>query len=123
VFLLGLSAWGSLGVPVVIGFKGFGMGITGGYLYSCYSFSGVGFFLLIMLLGCIISTIALVFQGRLAMEFANNLFAMVRGAAYNQENTFYKYIVNNSFILIALSASAMADAVLNFLFAGIFNFS
>ncbi len=123
VFLLGLSAWGSLGIPVIIAFKGFGMGITGGYLYSCYSFSGVGFFLLVMLLGYIISTLALVFQGKLAMAFANNLFARVRGVAYNQDNTFYKYIVNNSFILIALSVSAMVDAVLNFLFAGIFSFS
>ncbi len=123
VFLLGLSVWGSLGVPIIIAFKGFGMGITGGYLYSCYSFSGVGFFLLIMLLGCIISTLALIFQGKLAIAFANNLFARVRGVAYNQENTLYKYIVNNSFILIVLSVSAMVDAVLNFLFVGIFTFS
>ena len=123
VFLLGLSVWGSVGVPVVIAFKGFGMGLTGGYLYKCYSFSGVGFFLLVMLVGCVASTLALIFQGKIAIGFANSLFARVRGTAPNEDETFYRYIINSSFILIALSISAMADAILNFLFAGIFTFS
>lgn len=122
VFLLGLSVWGSVGVPVVIAFKGFGMGLTGGYLYKCYGFSGVGFFLLVMLVGGVVSTLALIFQGKVAIGFANSLFARVRGTSYNQDETFYKYITNSSFMLIALSISAMADAILNFLFAGIFTF-
>lgn len=123
VFLLGLSVWGSVGVPVVIAFKGFGMGLTGGYLYKCYGFSGVGFFLLVMLVGCVASTLALVFQGKIAIGFANSLFARVRGTAPNEDETFYRYIINSSFMLIALAISAMADAILNFLFAGIFTFS
>ncbi len=122
IFLLGLSAWGSIGVPAVIAFKGFGMGLTGGYLYKCYSLTGVGFFLLVMLLGCVASTLALIFQGKLAIGFANSLFARVRGVSPDEAETFYRYIINSSFILIALSISAMADAILNFLFAGIFTF-
>lgn len=123
IFLLGLSVWGSIGVPAIIAFKGFGMGLTGGYLYRCYSFSGVGFFLLVMLMGCVASTLALIFQGRLAIGFANSLFARVRGVSPDEDETFYRYITNSSFILIALSISAMVDAILNFLFAGIFTFS
>lgn len=123
IFLLGLSVWGSMGVPVVIAFKGFGMGLTGGYLYKCYSFSGVGFFLLVMLMGYVASTLALIFQGKVAIGFANSLFAKVRGIAHNEDETFYRYITTSSFMLIALSISAMADAILNFLFAGIFTFS
>ena len=122
VFLLGLSVWGSVGVPIVIAFKGFGMGLTGGYLYKYYSFSGIGFFLLVMLLGCVASTLALVFQGKIAIGFANTLFAKVRGKSHNHNETFYRYITNSSFALIALSISAMADAILNNLFAGIFTF-
>jgi len=122
-FLLGLSVWGSVGVPFLIAFKGFGMGITGGYLYKCYTFTGVGFFLLVMLVGCVISTLALMFQGRTAMSFANSLFARVRGVSPSADETIYKYIINNSFMLIALSISAMADAILNSLFAGVFTFS
>ncbi len=120
--LLGLSVWGSVGVPFLIAFKGFGMGITGGYLYRCYTFTGVGFFLLVMLLGCVASTLALIFQGKAAMSFSNSLFAKVRGTAPNADESFYKYIINNSFMLIALAISSMADAVLNSLFAGVFTF-
>lgn len=123
IFLLGLSVWGSVGVPVVIAFKCFGMGLTGGYLYKCYSFSGVGFFLLVMLIGYVVSTLALIFQGKVAIGFANSLFAKVRGTAPNEDETFYRYVTNSSFMLIALSISAMLDAILNFLFAGIFTFS
>ena len=115
--------WGSVGVPFVVAFKGFGIGITGGYLYKCYSLSGVGFFLLIMLCGCVVSTLALIFQGKTAIGFSNNLFAKVRGSATNSDETFYRYIVNNSFMIIALSISAMIDAILNSLFAGVFAFS
>lgn len=122
IFLLGLSVWGSVGVPFVIAFKGFGMGLTGGYLYKCYGFTGVGFFLLVMLVGCVVSTLALIFQSKVAIGFANSLFARVRCVSHNQDETLYKYITNSSFMLIALSISAMADAILNFLFAGIFTF-
>lgn len=122
-FLLGLSAWGGIGVPAVIAFKGFGMGLTGGYLYKYYSLTGVGFFLLVMLLGFVVSTLTLIFQGRLAIGFANSLFARVRGVSPDEAETLYKYIINSSFILIVLSISSMADAILNFLFAGIFTFS
>lgn len=122
-FLLGLSVWGSVGVPLLIGFKGFGTGLSGGYLYRCYSFSGVGFFLLVMLAGCVISTLALIFQGRSSMAFSGSLFARVRGTAPKADQTVYRYIISNSFMLIALSISAMTDAILNSLFAGVFTFS
>lgn len=120
--LLGLSVWGSIGVPFVIAFKGFGMGITGGFLYKGYEIAGVGFFLLVMLLGSVISTLALMYQGNISMDFANNLFLKVRGKAVKSDETIYRYIVNNSFMLIALAISSMADALLNTLFAGIFAF-
>ncbi len=121
--LLGLSVWGSVGVPFVIAFKGFGIGITGGYLYKCYALSGVGFFLLVMLCGSVVTTFALIFQGKIAIGFSNNLFAKVRGSVTNSDETFYRYIVNNSFMIIALSISSMIDAILNSLFAGVFAFS
>lgn len=122
-FLLGLSVWGSVGVPFLIAFKGFGMGITGGYLYKSYGLNGVGFFLLVMLSGYVISVLALIFQGKNSILFSNSLFAKVRGMSAKTDETIYKYIINSSFMLIALSIGAMADAILNALFAGLFAFS
>lgn len=120
--LLGLSVWGSVGVPFVIAFKGFGMGITGGFLYKSYGVTGVGFFLLVMLLGCVVSTLVLMYQGKLSISFANTLFSRVCGKTVRADETIYRYIVNNSFMLIALSLGSIADAVLNTLFAGVFAF-
>lgn len=122
-FLLGLSVWGSVGVPFLIAFKGFGIGITGGYLYKSYGLNGVGFFLLVMLSGYVISALALIFQGKNSILFSNSLLAKIRGVSTKTDETIYKYIINNSFMLIALSISSMADAILNTLFAGLFAFS
>lgn len=122
-FLLGLSVWGCAGVPFLIAFKGFGMGITGGYLYKSYGFNGVGFFLLVMLSGYVISALALIFQGKNSVLFSNSLLAKVRGLSAKTDQTIYKYIINNSFMLIALSIGSMTDAILNTLFAGLFAFS
>lgn len=121
--LLGFSVWGSIGVPFVIGFKGFGIGITGGYLYKCYGLAGIGFFLLIMLLGNTVSSLALMQQGKSSVAFSCELFARVRGLSSNSGETVYKYAVKNSFILIALAISSMIDAILNTLFADVFVFS
>lgn len=122
VFLLGISVWGCVGVPVAIAFKGFGIGITAGYLYKCCGFMGVGFFLLVMLVGCVISTLALTHQGKVCIAFSVGLFAKIRNSN-STDISFYKYIVDNSFMLIALAISSMADAILNSLFANIFAFS
>ena len=121
--LLGFSVWGGIGVPFVIGFKGFGIGITGGYLYKCHGLAGIGFFLLIMLLGNTVSSLALIQQGKGSVAFSGELLARVRGLPSNSGETVYKYAVRNSFILIALAISSMVDAILNTLFADIFVFS
>ena len=39
-FLCGLSIWGAYCVPLAPLFRGFGMGITAGYLYAAYGFQG-----------------------------------------------------------------------------------
>ncbi len=121
--LLGFSVWGSIGVPFVIGFKGFGIGITGGYLYKCHGLAGIGFFILIMLLGNTVSSLALMQQGKGSVAFSCELFARVRGTSLNSGETVYRYAVKNSFILIALTISSMIDAILNTLFADIFVFA
>ncbi len=121
--LFGLSLWGMVSVPLLIGFKGFGISLTGGYLYKYYGFGGVGFFLLVILSGSVISTLALISQGKNTLQFSRTLLAKVKGTPSPTSQSMYAYIISNSFILIALSISSMIDAVLNTLFAGIFNFS
>ena len=121
--LFGFSVWGSFGVIFLIGFKGFGISLTGGYMYKYYGFAGVGFFLLVMTAGYVISALALITQGKQSVIFSKNLFATMKGNPQKHSQSIYHYMVNNSFTLIALTIGSMADALLGTLFAGIFNFS
>lgn len=50
-FLLGLTAWGTVIMPIVSFFKGFGTGLCAGYLCGAYGLQGLGFYLLMMLPG------------------------------------------------------------------------
>ncbi len=120
--LCGLSLWGIVGVPFLIAFKGFGISLTGGYLYKYYHFGGIGFFLLVMLGGYVISALALICQGKYTVQFSKNLFARHKGNSLSTSQSIYAYIISNSFILTALAISSMVDALCNTLFAGIFNF-
>jgi len=47
-FLCGLSIWGAYCVPLAPLFRGFGMGITAGYLYAAYGFQGFLFHLAVI---------------------------------------------------------------------------
>ena len=58
-FLCGLSIWGAYCVPLAPLFRGFGMGITAGYLYAAYGFQGFLFHLAVILPGAFICLIAI----------------------------------------------------------------
>ena len=60
VYLLGFAPWGIPFMLFVMFFKGFGTGLTAGYLFISESLAGIGFYLLILLPGTFLFCIALV---------------------------------------------------------------
>lgn len=129
IFLCGLSAWAIVGVPVILFFKGMGLGLCAGYLYQTYGFNGVGFYLLVMLVGVMISSIALLMQGKEAIGFSKSIWRMLRKnnpsyTSIQKAHTYplFTYLINNSYILIAVAISALVDALLSVMFAGAFQF-
>ena len=60
VFLCGLSPWGMALTIFAPAFKGFGVGLSAGYLFITYGLKGVGFYLLVILAGTFIFSFALV---------------------------------------------------------------
>ena len=68
-FLCGLSIWGAYCVPLAPLFRGFGMGITAGYLYAAYGFQGFLFHLAVILPGAFICLIAILIASRESMLF------------------------------------------------------
>lgn len=122
---IGLSTWGALGVPVLILFKGLGVGLSAGYLYQTYALQGFGFYLLIMLPGVLISSIALIVQGREAFDFSKSIWHMVlrsKKRRPEQEINFVQYLIANSYILIVVAIAALVDSLLSTFFSGVFHF-
>ena len=60
VYLLGTTPWGLPFELAVILFKGFGIGVTAGYLYLTHALSGAGFYLLVLLPGTFLFCIAVI---------------------------------------------------------------
>ena len=45
--LSAFAVWGIISVPLLLVFKGIGMGLSGGYLYLVYGLKGIAFYILI----------------------------------------------------------------------------
>ena len=76
-FLMGLSIWGYALLPAVSLFKGFGIGLTAGYLCSTYMLKGIAFYLLMLLPAAFLSVIALMLLQKEAFGFSLRLMRTV----------------------------------------------
>lgn len=80
--LCGLSIWGVGVLPFVVAFKGFGTGLTAGYLISAYGLKGIGFYIAVVLPGAFVFSLALVFMSSdcslMSIRLARSLFSKNR---------------------------------------------
>lgn len=125
VYLFGMSPWGIPAMSFAALFKGFGTGITAGYLFITNQLSGVGFYLLILLPGTFLFCIALVLFSTSAFYFSKRMFfATVSKTApkFSLRDGFS--ILSSRFLtaLIMTFCAALLDTVLWTLFAGSFKF-
>lgn len=125
VFLLGISPWGIPLLPLILIFKGFGIGLTAGYLFILYSFKGIGFYLLIILPGTFLFSISLVLITVNAFYCSKRIFLAIISKTFPQQ-LLHKSVVNFSSrsmsLLIMTFCAAILDSALWTLFAGTFNF-
>lgn len=56
IFLLGLSLWGGFAAVLIPFFKGYGYGLSVGYLYGAYGFKGVLYNIAVILPGAFVSS-------------------------------------------------------------------
>ena len=66
-----LSFFGALLIPVLIAFKGLGIGMTAGYLYLIYGLKGIAFYILILLPGIFVSSIGLIIFAAESFKFSS----------------------------------------------------
>lgn len=122
--LMGMSMWGNITVPFLSFFKGFGLGLSSGYLYITYGFKGILFNLIVIFPGAFLSSIALIISSKEAMRFSYMLFmsgARIRRKVRSAPNLKVFLMYNcRSFIIVAISA--VIDMLFNWWFSGLFKF-
>lgn len=125
IFLLGMAPWGIPVIPFVILFKGFGVGITAGYLISLHSLAGVGFYLLIILPGTFLFCFALILMSVHSFYFSTKMFRQLVGKANEftvMSESLKKYMSQSMTVLIMTFFAAILDTVLWLMFSGAFKF-
>lgn len=124
-FLLGFTPWGIPFLIFLSFFKGFGTGITAGFLFASYSMKGVGFYLLIILPGTFIFCMALALCSTYAFSFSKHMFFYTLKKDCTQpplRSGMLEFSSHSVTSLIATFCAAVLDTVLWLLFAGAFNF-
>lgn len=125
VYLLGAAAWGIPFMLLLVCFKGFGTGVTAGYLCLTHSLSGAGFYLLVLLPGTFLFCTALVRFSAAAVYSSKRVFRFSLGKNPPAIPLREELLTFSSRFLSALLVTFLAsllDTLLWTLFAGTFQF-
>lgn len=123
-FLLSFTVWGAFALPLLCAFKGFGVGISSAYMFSQYSVTGIGFYILVILPGTVLFLFA--FITALKEAFTQSVHLIKVFLPTQSESTLLRYtkvyLFRNFAVLILTAFSAIIDMLLWLLFANMFNF-
>lgn len=123
--LSALSAWGAVSLPLILWFKGMGVGISAGYLYKTYGLQGIGFYMLVMLPGVIILTIVLILQARRSLQFSVSVWSRLckrKTHLRSSEPVLSQFLINSCYMLLGVAIASLTDALTSTFFAGLFSF-
>ncbi len=125
MFLLGLAPWGIPVMPFVAVFKGFGTGLTAGFLISEYSFMGAGFYLIVLLPGTFLFCIAFLIIAANSFDFSKQMFMLTASKSVPEfsvrQRLMYYFSHSMSALIITFGATIVDTALWTFL-SGAFNF-
>lgn len=123
-FLCGLSIWGAYCVPLAPLFRGFGMGITAGYLYAAYGFQGFLFHLAVILPGAFICLIAILIASRESMLFSKkiHLGRKTEEQEAQPKNNVRHFFIRFSILTGILIIGALVDVLTTVCFSSLFVF-
>lgn len=122
-FLMGLSLWGGVLLPFIVGFKGFGIGISAGYLFINHGFKGILFYLTVLLPGIFLFSMALIYQSACSYNISKKLYKSLFSSQVHSFKAPAKIYLQQSFRYLLLTVfSAVIDMVLWWVLTGLFNF-
>ena len=121
-FLLGMSLWGMLFLPLIPLFRGFGFGLASGYLYAAYGFQGVLFNAVVVLPGAFLSMIAILLAAKEGMLFSKEALLEALRREQSKTLSLKEYAVQFGSFLILSAAAAAIDLITTVCFTGAFSF-
>ena len=122
--LSAFSVWGVVSVPLLLVFKGVGMGLSGGYLYLVYGLKGIAFYILILVPGIFVSSMAFAFFG--VSAFKSSLEISKKILPKPSDDKLWPYVKSNikklGYCTLLLCFSAFLDMAFMMMFSGFFEF-
>lgn len=122
--LSAFSVWGIVSVPLLLIFKGIGMGLSGGYLYLVYGLKGIAFYILILVPGVFVSSIAFALFGVSAFKSAVAISKKILPKP--SDSALWPYVKSNikklGYCTLLLCFSAFLDMAFMMMFSGFFEF-
>ena len=124
IFLLGLSLWGGFLAVLMPLFKGFGYGLSVGYLYGAYHFKGVLYNLLVILPGAFLSSLVISAASYFAFRSTlHTVIGLFRSASPFDFRSHLKTYCRLMLAMLALCAlSALLDMLCSLCFSHFFSF-
>lgn len=118
---LGFSVIGCPFITLVPLMKGLAIGAVSGYLYSMYKLSGVGYSILMIYPGSIVSSYALLKSCNDSFEYSRNLYyKAIKGRGQYEKDETRIYLLRQLVLLGICMISSMIDVVTSELFSGLF---
>lgn len=124
-YLWGVAAWGMPLLPALVCFKGFGTGVTAGYLCLSHGLAGAGFYLLVLLPGTFLFCAALIPFSARAFRFSRRVLVHLCGRQMpltSLKDALLRFSARFLSALGVACVASLADTLLWTLFAGTFQF-
>lgn len=119
-----LTPSGIPAIPAVIFFRGYEFGIAAGSLCLKSGFSGMAYYISVILAGEFLSSIALLYYSQYALSCAASMLLAVFGQTAHGERSlrerFKELIMNGAYCLILVAFASLTDTVLYLLIGRLF---
>lgn len=124
IFLSGLSMWGFLGAALIPFFKGYGYGLSVGFLYAAYGLSGIGYNALVILPGAILCSAVIAAASKQAVQCSVRLLSLFRKTVVSDDPRIFlrHYLFSMIWLLLLAAVSSLVDMVFTAAFSQLFNF-
>lgn len=119
-FLCGLSMWGAFLLPAIPFFRGFGLGLTSGFLYSAYGWKGFLYNFSVILPGAFLCCIAILIGTLEGIRYSRSLALHKVYAPGGKQ--IRSYVTRFAAILGCACVAAIVDTLMSAMFGGFFAF-